>query len=109
MSYLRHIEACNRFDPDAYLPFLLGSQRVGFIRRDRAKALANFPDLIQIGLDAIRFAPSLDTAARRSEALAEIGRSLARDGAVAGLRGEPFAVLRNWRGPVLFELDRGIV
>jgi hypothetical protein len=109
MSYLRHIEACNRFDPDAYLPLLLGTGRVGFIRRDRVRALADFRHLLEIEDRAIRFAHGLDTAARRTEALAEITRSLVKCGVLARPRGEAFAVTQGWNGPLLFELDRGAV
>jgi len=78
MSYLRHVEACNRFDPDASLPFLLGGRRVGFIRRDHAKALAGFPTVFGIDDRAIHLAETLDPPQRRTEALAEGCRSSAR-------------------------------
>jgi 8-oxo-dGTP pyrophosphatase MutT (NUDIX family) len=109
MTYLRHVEACNHFDPDRYLPLLIETRRVGFIRRAAASALGAFPPVFEIGGDAVRFVPALDTAARRTEALAEIAPDLARAGAIASLRGEVFAATDGWLGPVLFELDRGAV
>jgi len=109
MSYLRHVEACNCFDPDASLPFLLGGRRVGFIRRDHAKALAAFPDVFGIDDRAIHLAETLDTPQRRTEALAEVCRGLVRMGAIAAIRREAFAITEGWRGPLLFELDRGAV
>jgi len=109
MSYLRHVEACNRFDPDAFLPFLLGGSRIGFIRRDNAKALTPFPRVFELDDRAIRLAERLATPAERSAALAEVSSALVRGGAVAMLRGEAFAITETWQGPTLFELDRGAV
>jgi hypothetical protein len=109
MSYLRHLEACNRFDPDVFLPFLLAGRRIGFIRRDNAKALTPFPLVFEIDDRAVRLADRLATSAERGAALAEVSSALVRAGAVVALRGEAFAITEGWLGPTLFELDRGAV
>jgi|HubBroStandDraft_1064217.scaffolds.fasta_scaffold00299_7 8-oxo-dGTP pyrophosphatase MutT (NUDIX family) len=109
MSYFSHVAACNRFDPEDFLPLLLGRRRVGFIRRDRAALLSGFPAVFAIGERTIRFVRALDTPARRSSALAEVSRFLVRQGAIASIRGEAFAITEGWLGPLLFELDRGAV
>jgi 8-oxo-dGTP pyrophosphatase MutT (NUDIX family) len=109
IGYLRHVEACNRFDPDHYLPFLVGVRRVGFIRRDRVPLLAGFPDVFEIDDRAIRLAPALDTVPFRNAKLAAIERSLLQSGVIASIRGEAFAITEGWLGPLLFELDRGAV
>jgi len=109
MSYLRHVEACNAFDPDAFLPFLLGTRRVGFIRRDKANALALLPKTFAVEDRAVRLAGALDTAAKRTAALTEAAQFLAQKGVIGGIRGEAFAITDGWLGPLLFELDRGAV
>jgi 8-oxo-dGTP pyrophosphatase MutT (NUDIX family) len=109
MGYRRHVEACNRFDPDHYLPFLLGARRVGFIRRDRVPLLAEFAEVFEIDDRVIRLAPALDTAPSRTAKLAAAERSLLRSGVIASIRGEAFAITEGWLGPLLFELDRGSV
>jgi 8-oxo-dGTP pyrophosphatase MutT (NUDIX family) len=109
MSYLPHVEACNRFEPERYLPLHIEDRRVGFIRRDAVGALSAFPSVFEAGGDALRFSRALDTAPRRTAALKEVAHDLVRAGAVAGLRGEEFAVTAGWLGPTLFALDRGAV
>lgn len=109
MSYLRHLELCNAFDPNEYVPFMLGALRVGFIRRTRLAALAPFPALFRCSDRAVSLAPALDTPVRRSAALAEAAAALVRRGEIPALRGEAFAVSAQWGGPTLFELDRGAI
>jgi hypothetical protein len=109
MTYLRHIQACNRFEPDDFLPLLLGERRVGFIRHDRAALLAGFPSAFDVESRAIRFAAGLDTPPSRTDALAGVARALVQSGEIESIRGEPFAITAGWRGPALFELDRGAV
>jgi 8-oxo-dGTP pyrophosphatase MutT (NUDIX family) len=109
MSYLRHVEACNAFDPNAFLPFLLGDRRVGFIRRDKAGALALLPRIFDVDDRAVRLSAALDTATKRTAALTEASYFLAQKGAIGSIRGEAFAITDGWLGPLLFELDRGAV
>jgi hypothetical protein len=109
MTYLRHLEACNRFDPSRFLPLLLGGRRVGFVRRDRARVLEAFPRIFRIASDGIGFADGLDGAAAVTAALHEVTDGLIRAGVTDKRRSEMFAVTDGWRGPLLFELDRGAV
>ena len=109
MSYLRHVEACNCFDPDASLPFLLGGRRPALFvvitpRRWRAS-----PPCSGSTTGDPPGQETLDTPQRRTEALAEVCRSLVRMGALAAIRREAFAITQGWLGPLLFELDRGAV
>jgi 8-oxo-dGTP pyrophosphatase MutT (NUDIX family) len=109
VSYLRHLELCNAFDPGEYVPFLVDAIRVGFIRRAKLAALAGFPAVFRCSDRAVRLAPALDTPAKRSAALAETVAALVERGEIPALRHEAFAVSAGWGGPTLFELDRGAV
>jgi 8-oxo-dGTP pyrophosphatase MutT (NUDIX family) len=107
MNFLRHLEACNRFDPDRFLPLILADRRVGFVRRDRASALAGTGFVIEDR--AIRFAAGLASAAEITNALDETVETLIARGLLSRRRGEAFAVTDRWGGRLLFELDRGAV
>jgi len=109
MTYLRHLEACNRFDPERFLPLLLAGRRVGFVRRDNARALDAFPHLFRISSDGIALADGIEGADAATAALGEATDGLIRAGVFDPRRGELFAVTDGWRGPLLFELDRGAV
>ena len=101
MSYLRHLEACNRFEPSRFLPLRLAGRRVGFVRRDNVWHLEAFPHLFGLSDQAVEIVAT--------EGFDEVPDALIRAGAVKHRRDERFAVTQEWGGPVLFELDRGLV
>jgi hypothetical protein len=109
MSYLRHLEACNRFDPERFLPLLLAGRRVGFIRRDNAPLLQAFPQTFRVGPGGVALADGIDGPEAVTAALGEATDGLIRAGVLDKRRGEMFAVTDGWGGTLLFELDRGAV
>jgi hypothetical protein len=109
MTYLRHVEACNRFDPDRFAPFFLEGRRIGFIRRDRIPVLAGFPKFFEIAANGIALSPMLSDRASRTAALDEVSDALIGDGHAPKWRHEYFAISHEWGGEVLFELDRGVI
>jgi hypothetical protein len=109
MSYLRHLEACNRFDPERFLPLSLAGRRVGFVRRDNVPPLEDFSRILKISADGIAFADGIEGPEALTAAMGEVTDGLIRAGVTEKRRGEMFAVTDGWAGPVLFELDRGVV
>ncbi|GGF37084.1 DUF4743 domain-containing protein [Aliidongia dinghuensis] len=109
MSYRRHLEACNRFDPERFLPLLLRGRRVGFVRRDNARLLAAFPHIFRRSADAVAIADTIEGADAVTQAFGEATDGLIRAGMVNKRRNEMFAITDGWGGPLLFELDRGMI
>jgi len=109
MGFLRHIEACNRFDPDQFLPFYVGGVRVGHIPRAESAALRDYSGLLKFNTDCVILSDSLRDAASRTAAMGRIGEELACRGVLSGSRGELFAITDGWGGELLLEIDRGIV
>jgi 8-oxo-dGTP pyrophosphatase MutT (NUDIX family) len=107
MSYLRHLQACNRFDPDHFLPLILRDRRVGFVRRDKAPVLSG--PFFAVDDRAVVFADKLQTPSEITAALIETSASLVARGLIAGRRSEAFAVTEGWGGKLLFQIDRGAV
>ena len=74
MSWLDRIAECNRRDLSGFLPFEVGTERIGWVRRSLTERLAEWPGVFAVGAESVGFAPSLDTPERRSAALAGVVR-----------------------------------
>jgi len=97
-GYLRHIRAChNARLPGARLPFLIGSQQVGWVAPALADALRADPEIVETAAGLSLADPS---------ALPRVNRALA-DRGLFHWRGEAFDVRATSDGPVLAQLDRG--
>jgi 8-oxo-dGTP pyrophosphatase MutT (NUDIX family) len=108
MSLLRHVTACNRFDPARFLPLLAGEATIGLVRRDNAAALAPFRDVFVVGGDAVRLVATGGFDAVTA-AVDEIVERLVESGRVPKWRNESFAVTARWGEKPLFKIDRGVV
>lgn len=108
MSYLDRIRACNRHDLARYRPFLVGDDRVGWIRRDRREALAARADLFDDRGDAVHLAGT-GGFADRSAALAGFVQTLAAARQIGEARGEMFPVAPSFATAPLAQIDRAAV
>jgi 8-oxo-dGTP pyrophosphatase MutT (NUDIX family) len=104
------IGAARRFDPAVHLPFFIGDERVGWIRRNDAPLLSRWPDVFdhddapdgaRIVLSA-RFAD----ANARSLALGMVIGSLAAEGRIPGWRDETYAIRNAFDAPPLAYIER---
>ena len=109
MTLLRHIAACNAYDPDQYRPLRVGGSTIGFVGLALARRLADFPMLIEAAAAGLRLAESLDSVDARTAAAAELGDRLAAAGDIRPLEGEPYAAMTDWGQKPAFILDRALV
>ncbi|HYL32191.1 MAG TPA: DUF4743 domain-containing protein [Stellaceae bacterium] len=108
MNLLRHIRACNAWEPANFLPLVHGGARVGRVRHDNAEQLRRFPKLFGVGGAAVEIIGKggrAELTARIDDAI----ETLVADGLVAKYRHEFFAVAPCWGAPPHFDLDRGAV
>jgi 8-oxo-dGTP pyrophosphatase MutT (NUDIX family) len=108
MSLLRHIELCNDYRADRFLPFRHGADRLGLIRKDNATALKRFPKLFRIEDDNVRFLAegSFDELSRIID---DVTEQLVSERIVAKWRHECFVVAPHWGAIPPFKIDRGAV
>ncbi|HEX3973345.1 MAG TPA: DUF4743 domain-containing protein [Stellaceae bacterium] len=108
MSLLRHIELCNDYRADRFLPFRHGADRLGLIRKDNATALKRFPKLFRIEDDNVRFLAegSFDELSRIID---DVTEQLVSERIVAKWRHECFVVAPHWGATPPFKIDRGAV
>ena len=108
MSFTDHIRACNNFDPSRVVPFTAGGQRIGWLRRDNAAALARFDQVFAVVPNEVRLvAPgNVDTV---SAAVDEVVEALVAERNIPKWRNETFDVMARWGDKPLFRVDRGAV
>jgi len=89
-----------------YLRFVVAGRHVGWVRRDFAPHLADFPDVFVLNADQVVLHPSLPTKEARSAAMAVVLDRLRARGLVPGWRGELYPVGRGFDGPQLLSMER---
>ena len=109
MRYLDHIRRCNAFDPARFLPFLVGGEQVGHVRRDFSRHLTAFPAVFAVTDQRVALQDTLATSAERTDAIRQTARRLFALGLVPKLRGEDFPLVTDWGQAALAVLDRTLV
>ena len=87
-------------------PLIVDGRVVGALDPPRAMALARFPDRFVVDAREVRFAPHLNDAASRTDAVASVARALADEGRLSAWRDERYAVGAAPGGTPLFLLER---
>jgi 8-oxo-dGTP pyrophosphatase MutT (NUDIX family) len=100
------IVAARRFDASAHLPFHIGSERVGWIRRTDTPALQSWPDVFHIDQTSIRLADTFCDLNTRSAALGAVIGMLAADGRIPGWRNETYAIRNSFDAEPLAFIER---
>lgn len=108
MSFADHIRACNNYDPSRVVPLFAGDQRIGWLRRDNAAALARFTRVFAVEPDRVRLVAPGDVDAV-SAAVDEVVEALVVENRLPKWRNETFDVMSRWGEQPLFRVDRGAV
>lgn len=109
MTFLRHIERCNRHDPAGFRPFYIGGERVGWLRHATAELVASIEPAFLVGDDCVRLDPDITGFAERSAVFERCGPALLERGVIRQVRGEFFPVLSRWGAEPVARIDRGLV
>lgn len=108
VSFLDHIDACNRCDIARFMPLHVDEQRVGWFRRDLVPHLEDWPNVFDIDGARVTVSPSLPDPAARSAAIDQVARALAAKGLTNGWRDEPYPAGTRY-GENLFTVERAAV
>lgn len=106
VSYLDKIRACNRHDPDRFIPFRVAGLRVGWLLRPFATELARWPRVFEASRHGVAMCDTLADFETRSVALDEVTARLVDDGVIAGVHGERFPVTATTMEAALLTVDR---
>jgi len=109
MTYIDHIRALNSWDPENFLPFVVGKVRVGWIRHSFADQLTEYPSCFIVSPEQVVLHPELGTFEQRSHAVAVALQHMSDSGTIDHLMGEMFPVLEHYGVPALLQMDRAEV
>ncbi len=88
------------------LPFYVREHAVGWVTPSFADMLRRWPHVFEVSGSYVRLAAKPDTAAGRSEAMAEVVRELEKDGVIRGWRDEQVSISYHYATPELFRVER---
>ncbi|MCG7399422.1 MULTISPECIES: NUDIX hydrolase [Caballeronia] len=103
---LASIVAARRFDAAAHLPFFIGDERVGWIRRSDVDALRRWPDVFVIDAASVRLHAALADVNARSAALGAVIGALFAEGKIPGWRDETYAIRNGFDAAPLAFIER---
>lgn len=106
MSFLDHIQACNRWNPAEFMPFVVAGERLGTVRIGLAAALVRLRGEFCICGDALHWQGVPEGFAARTEAMHALCVDLAQQGLISHLHGEQYAVTPGRREDARFLIDR---
>jgi isopentenyldiphosphate isomerase len=106
MSFLDHINHCNRWFPKEFLPFIVDGERLGLMRHGAAQRLTGLGDDFELRDGAVYWVTAPDGFDTRTEAMASICLELEQVGFVTHLHGERYPVTPSNRNQARFLIDR---
>ncbi len=108
MSLLRHLQICNDYQADRFVPFWHAQQRLGLIRNNNVAALRSFPTVFAVNADGVHLIAQGDHDGL-SAIIEDVTEKLVAQGLVAKVRNEYFAASPRWGVAPHFKIDRGAV
>jgi isopentenyldiphosphate isomerase len=105
MSYLDRIAECNQHDLARFLPFHVGAQRLGWIRRDHQAPLLRHRHVCRRD-DGLALHRDLADFDARSRAMAEIVAALRAAGELRRVHGEMYPVKESFADEAALQIDR---
>jgi hypothetical protein len=109
MSLLDRVRACQDFNPDDYLAFVVDGLQVGRIRAENIVDLADFGDVFAFEGGNVMLRGHIHGFAARTEAMDTVTRELRDRGLISGWREEAYPVGTGYSDPALFDMERAAV
>ena len=109
MSYLRHIQKCNLYRADNFLPFIVAGLQVGEVKHTFAEQLVNISATFRRDTDALYWTPPANDFATRNHAMAELTETLVIAKLLPYRHGELYPVTTGQRDQPVFLMDRALV
>jgi 8-oxo-dGTP pyrophosphatase MutT (NUDIX family) len=109
MSYLRHIQKCNLYRADRFLPFIVAGLQVGEVKHAFADQLAEISASFRRDTDALYWLPPANDFASRNQAMLELSKTLLAARLLPYCHGELYPVTTGQHEQPVFLMDRALV
>ncbi len=107
MSFIERLNACNRFNRQDVIPFLISDQQVGWMKKSHCPFLQDMA-YFEMNSEQIRLTDRLKNFAERTQAMAEVVSSLREQELVSDWRSELYAVAPAYHQAPLLALERSV-
>jgi isopentenyldiphosphate isomerase len=109
MSYLRHIQKCNQYRADSFLPFIVAELQVGEVKRPFAAKLTEISNSFRLDTDALYWDCPANDFESRNQAMDELTETLLSAGLAPYRHGELYPVTTGVREQPVLLMDRALV
>ncbi|PID46254.1 MAG: NUDIX hydrolase [Proteobacteria bacterium] len=106
MSYLEHIQRCNQFVREQFLPFFIGEQCLGLTHKDHVIHLLKWPDVFYVDHQGLHLNPTLNTPESRTDAVNRVVYALHQQGIIESWLSEQYSVSQHFQGDSLMCIER---
>ena len=109
MSYLDHIQSCNDFSVEGYLPFMVSNELIGWAKKSFVEQLDKFDSVFHIAKNEFSFVDSLKTSQQRTQAIGSVVDELYKLGVIESWVGETYAITNTFGEEPFFHMERAAV
>ena len=107
IGFLRHIQACTRHDPSAFVPFQVSGKEVGRVRHDMDSLWRRLDGFVW-GSGELALQTQPDTYEARTQAVARAARAISAYHQVP-LHGEIYPLIGHWGQESYADIDRAAI
>lgn len=104
--FLQWIEECNQYDLNHFLRFEVEGKTVGYVNRDFARHLEDYPDTLKISQQRIEFVAGIADFDTRTATMAELCTDLYDRGILKSWVSEHYDVAVSFDQPAFFTIER---
>ena len=109
MSYVSHIQRCNQYPKDEFLPFYIGDTCFGLTHKDHVSHLLKWPEVFDTNGSGLYLNPELNTPELRTEAVNKVVRKLYEQGVIDSWVGEQYSISTHFQSESLMLIERAAV
>lgn len=109
MSFVSHIQHCNQFPAEQFLPFFIGNDCLGLTHKDHVTHLIKWPEVFSVNSSGLYLNSELNTPKTRTKAVNQVMHELHLRGVIDSWVGEQYNISTHFQGDSLMLIERAAV